>query len=341
MRVVDKTTSRNFLQYLYSARGEYAKTNEQIASGNRFEKLSDDVSAGTMVMRSRMERAKAEQQLSNVESIYDELATTESSLMNVGDILNDIQTSVIKGMSETVGQDGRDVIATEIGVMREEIIQFLNVRYGDKFVFGGANSSDDPPFVAGDDGRLNYNGIPVDDILRDNDGYYYLDTAGDRQNIPMEDQVYMDIGLGIRMTGSEVDYTSAFQISSSGLDALGFGVDAETGFSNNIYNILVDIEDALVNYDRDKLSELDLHFTGEVDKFRRNITDIGAKTNLLETMKTQLTSQIDNDTSRIYNLMGTDDAEAATRQTLNDYILKAVLQMGADIMPVSLMDFLR
>ena len=47
MRVADKTTQRNYLKYLNNARTDYAETNMKIASGNRFTKLSDDVSAGT------------------------------------------------------------------------------------------------------------------------------------------------------------------------------------------------------------------------------------------------------------------------------------------------------
>jgi hypothetical protein len=57
-------------------------------------------------------------------------------------------------------------------------------------------------------------------------------------------------------------------------------------------------------------------------------------------MEINLTATIDNYEEKIYNLMGTKDAEEATNQMMNDYVLKAVLQMGSKILPMSLMDFI-
>ncbi|MBQ5883329.1 MAG: hypothetical protein IIW72_02260, partial [Clostridia bacterium] len=62
MRVADKTTQRNYLRYLNNARTNYAETNMKIASGNRFIELSDDVSAGTRMLNSRVELFKSEKQ---------------------------------------------------------------------------------------------------------------------------------------------------------------------------------------------------------------------------------------------------------------------------------------
>ena len=60
MRVADKTRQRNYLKYLNKARNDYAETNMKIASGNRFIKLSEDVSAGTRLLNSRVELFKSE-----------------------------------------------------------------------------------------------------------------------------------------------------------------------------------------------------------------------------------------------------------------------------------------
>lgn len=341
MRVSDRTTARNYLKYINKAQSAYAKTNQQIASGNRFEKMSDDVSAGTRVMRHRMDLYKSEKHLDNVEAVNDELKSTESSLTAIGDILSEIHsTKLVKGMNETTGQSGRDAIATEVKAYRREILQYANLKYGKRYVFGGTNASFTEPFTEGSDGRLLYNGIAVDSIEKDADGYFYKDAAGVRQTIPMDDPIYMDVGLGIKMTGTNVDPNTGFQLSFSGLDVLGFGKSAD-GKSNNLYNILVDVEKNLRTYDKEKLGELDAHLVEQTDKFRANITDIGAKTQFLDTMQERLQNTVDNYKNRINNLMGTDDKEAATQLSMNEYVLKAVLSMGARILPTSLMDFLR
>ena len=83
------------------------------------------------------------------------------------------------------------------------------------------------------------------------------------------------------------------------------------------------------NYDLDELSKLQDQLVDRVYVFRTNVTDIGAKANFLDTMETRLTNQVDNYKFRIDELVGINDAEEATQQSMNDYILKAVIQMGS------------
>ena len=77
------------------------------------------------------------------------------------------------------------------------------------------------------------------------------------------------------------------------------------------------------------------------DDFRGNLTDMGSKTQFLETMQGSLENNVDSYKIRIDNLMGTHDEEAIMTLSSDEYVLKAVQQMGARILPLSLMDFLR
>ena len=155
----------------------------------------------------------------------------------------------------------------------------------------------------------------------------------------MDDDVYLDIGLGIKMAGTAVDPSTGYKISYSGLDIVGFGKD-EDGNSNNLYNALNDIEKALRDGDREKLGELNNKLMDQKKEFMANLTDLGAKTQFLETMETRLTNTIDDYTQRINNLMGVVPGEEETTLMMNDYALKAVLQLGSKILPTSLMDYI-
>lgn len=341
MRVADRSTARNFLKYLSKARTDYAETNHRIASGHRFEELSDDVSAGTRVLRARTDLYKSKKQYDNVKTISEEMKATEDGMTSINDILNDIHgKKIIKALDDTTGEAGRKAIANEIHAMRQEILQFANTQYGKKYVFGASNASNRAPFTLDGNGNVLYNGINVNEIQKRNDGTYFYVSNGKERDIPMNDDIYMDIGLGIKMNGSKVDPATGFKISYSGLEIMGFGQTAD-GKSNNIINVLKDIEDAIRNNDKEALGDLDTHLTELTDKFRSNLTDIGAKTNFLETMETRLKNSVDGYKTKINMLMGTNDGEESTNQTMNEYVLKAVIQMGARILPVSLMDFLR
>jgi flagellin-like hook-associated protein FlgL len=329
------------MKYLNKARSDYASTNEKISSGKRFDRISQDVIAGTKVLRVRTEMCKAETQYNNVKSAQEELSTTELAMTSINNILTSASSEKINAaLSEEKGEAGRTAIANEIEAMRNEILQYVNTKYNSRYVFGGSNSSYTAPFSLNSDGRLLYNGIDVDLIQQDVDGSYFYDNAGVQTKINLDTDVYLDIGLGIKLKGNDIDPNTGFKISYSGLEILGFGTNAD-GMSNNIFNVLTEIENNIRNYDSIALNEKHAHLRTLCDSFRANLTNIGAKTNLLETMEDRLKNSLDGYKSRVNTLMGINDAEEAMNQSMNEYVLKAVIQMGAKILPVSLMDFLR
>ncbi len=340
MRVTDKTIGRNYLSYLNQARYDYQQTVNRIATGKRFTQLSDDVSNGSRVLSTRTDLYKADKQLDNIQSINEELATTENNMMSINDILKSVGSEVlVKALNGTNDQASLDVYANEIENLRNEMLQFINAQYSDKYLFGGTNAQTAPFTVDEDTGRLQYNGIPVDDIQKDDDGYYYLDENGDKQDIPMDDDVYLDIGLGIKMAGTAVDPTTGFKISYSGIDIVGFGTD-ENGHSNNIFNVLVEVEQALRDGNKELTGELADKVQNMRNDFSKHLTDIGSKTSYLDTMEQRLTNTVDSYTERINQLMGTVPAEEETTLMMNDYTLQAIMQLGSKILPTSLMDYI-
>lgn len=340
MRVADRSTVRNYLSYLNNARNDYAETTDRIATGKRFTQISDDVSAGARVLETRNNKYKVEKQKDNITSIREELDAAESNMNTINDILKRVSSElIVKALNGTNDQATLDVYANEVAALKEELLQLANSKYGDKFLFGGTNAVSSPFTVDETTGRLKYNGVDVDSIQKDADGYFYEDATGARVEIPMDDDVYLDIGLGIKMAGTAVDPSTGYKISYSGLDIVGFGKD-EDGNSNNLYNALNDIEKALRDGDREKLGELNNKLMDQKKEFMANLTDLGAKTQFLETMETRLTNTIDDYTQRINNLMGVVPGEEETTLMMNDYALKAVLQLGSKILPTSLMDYI-
>lgn len=340
MRVTDRSTMRNFMKYMNKAKSNYAKTNEQIASEHRFERISDDVSAGTKVMRTRMDMYKAQKHLDNVGSVAEEIKTTEDTLMAVSELLGNAHSTALKAASQMDSSSSNTVLANEVKNLREHLLQLMNTKFGETYSFGGSNASLKAPFSVDANGKLLYNNIDVDSIKKDGDGYYYMDGAGDRQEIPMDEDVYMDVGLGIRMNASQIDGQTGLKINYSGLDAFGFGVNDE-GLTNNVYNILKNIEDNIRTFDKDKITAADTQLKQITEKFQVNLADVGSKTKFIENMEDRLKSNVLNYETRITSLMGTDTAEAAMQQSTNESVLKAVLQIGSRVLPVSLMDFIR
>ena len=342
MRVADSTTQRNYLSYLDQAKNNYATTNARIYSGERFSTISDDVSAGTRVLRVRADKSKAEEYQNTVKAVNEQLSVTENGITSINTILQTVHTKIVKAESDTTGDSGRATIAEEIKNLQSEVLQYLNTKYNNSYVLGGSASVSAPFTVDDNSGALKYNGVLVSEISYDAAAKQYKDGSG--KVIPMESDVYADVGLGLKMTGSDVQSDTAFKISYSGLEVAGVAKDGTVtgGTSNNIYDLLTKIRESMTSSDYGTtLGTLDTELTAKRDTFSTFITDVGTKTSYLDSLDESLDTKIDSYKSQINSLMGIDDAEEATNQTLNDYVLKAVLSMGSKILPVSLMDYLK
>lgn len=346
MRVTGRSSSRNYLKYLNKALTDQAAIQERMASKNRFEKVSDDVSSGIQAMKARTELFKAEKNLDNVQSINDMMTSAESALISSEERLSDIYPKILKAVNGTTNESDRKVLAQEIEAMRMEILTNLNTQISGQYLFGGTNNYSAPFTFDDKTGKLKYNGVLVDEIQKREDGTYFYESqdAGGNKievEIPMDKDVYMDVGLGIRMSGPSVDASTAFKISFSGLDIAGWGVDGE-GMSDNFLNILGEIHDELVsdNYSSKNVDKLATKLKALSDKFLTNVTDMGSRTQFLSSMEDRLEKNVNTLDNKISRLTATEYDEESIHQATNTAVLNALYRLGSSVIPLSLMDFL-
>lgn len=227
MRVAQRMISRNYMRTLNNTLSKRAQSLERGDSGLKFNKLSDNVSDGSRAMHIQEERYQSTQQLDNVENLYAEMKSVDSNMESIHSILQSVQEKVLQAMSEDYGATSREVIAKQIEKNKEEIIQFANAQFAGKYLFSGTNNSTQPFTVNEQSGKLQFNGVEVEKIYKDTDGKFYYDDPANtppKTLVPNSEEIYADIGLGLKLAdGAQVDPRTAFQVSFSGLDILGFG----------------------------------------------------------------------------------------------------------------------
>ena len=175
MRVAQRMISRNYRRQVNSSLKKQADTLERSESGLKFKRLSDDVAAGSRAMHLQEERYQATQQLENTKDLIAEMKSVDSNMDSIHSVLQKVQERMLMGMSEDYGATAREVIAKEIHSSKEQILQFVNNQFGGKYLFAGTNNSAQP-FTEGEDGKLCFNGIPVEQIYKSTaDGKYYYD----------------------------------------------------------------------------------------------------------------------------------------------------------------------
>lgn len=176
MRVAQRMISRNYRRTVNSALKKQADTLERSESGLKFKRLSDDVAAGSRAMHLQEERYQATQQLENTKDLIAEMKSVDSNMDSIHSVMQKLQERILMGMSEDYGADAREVISKEVASKKDQILQFINNQFGGKYLFAGTNNSVQP-FTANEDGKLCFNGIPVEQIYKSTqDGKYYYDN---------------------------------------------------------------------------------------------------------------------------------------------------------------------
>ena len=346
MRVAQRTISRNYLRTLNGALSKRTESFERGSTGLKFATLSENVSDGTRAMHVQEQRYQANQYLDNTNNLLYEMNSVDSNMKSIHSVLQTAQEKVLKGMSESMGQDGRDVLAKEISKLKEEILQFANAQYGGKYLFSGTNNSAAPFTVNEDTGKLMYNGVEVEKIQQKNGEYFYMDKNNQKVAIPKNDPIYADIGLGYRYDGNmTADPRTAFQVSFSGLELLGFGTaTGENGIqvSGNVYDLLTEIENSLTpDLNKEALDDQYTQLVDLTDQVGVCRTDLGTGMNFLERNADRLQNDIDNLTEQESGLISSNPADEAIKLKECEYVWMAVLQLGSQILPSSLLDFMR
>lgn len=343
MRIAQRMVTRNYMKSLNTSLSKRAESLDRGTTGLKFKKLSENVADGTRAMRVQEERIRSEAQLKTVESIMLEFNSVDSNLDSIDSVIQTVQEKVLLSMSENYGETARQVLAQEIGSLKGQILQFCNAQFGGKYLFSGTNNAT-PPFAVNEDNKLTFNGIAMEDIFYDQGKYYYMDGA-EQKRVPDSEDIYMDIGLGLRLEDGRPDPRTAFKVSFSGIEIMGFGAEASgelhgTSVSSNVYDLLTQLETAVSNYDIDKMDDMHKQLVNLNDKMRMSRTDLGTRYNFLERTEDRLKNDIDNLSEMESNLVSADPAEEAINMKMYEYVWLATLQLGSKILPTSLLDFI-
>ena len=162
----------------------------------------------------------------------------------------------------------------------------------------------------------------------------------------------MDIGIGLNVKNGVVDPRSAFNMSVSGLDALGYGTSEVTyqdrsGEShtievpNNAFELLDEMSSALHDKDFDKLGVLNDQLRKTVDDLVTEIADVGVRTNYLENHTGRLEDEEFYMTDIQSDLEYIEDTDELINQKMREYSWLLTLQYGGKILPQSLMDYVQ
>ncbi|MCM3389098.1 flagellar hook-associated protein FlgL [Ureibacillus chungkukjangi] len=308
MRVTQSMLSSNMLRNLSSSYSKMSDLQNQINTGKKVTRPSDDPVTAIKGMGYRTDLNKIEQFDRNMTQVNSWLDSSDDALGQVGDALTRVKELVIQAANDTNTVDDRQKIKLEIDQIRKQIQDVANTKIADKYIFSGTKTQA-PLFV---NGELNNN-------LYDSTTNTFVPGASG--------EVKMEVFDGIQLQVNTSDAGELFK---------------------NVDELMVNITNALQESDGQKIGNLlggladgtDDSLSEIQNKVLESRADVGARQNRVEMMGNRLSLQEINVTKQMSENEDVDYAEAITQMTTYESIHQASLSVGAKIIQRSLVDFL-
>ena len=137
MRITNNMLSQNLLRNLETAQGRMGQLQNQLSSGHRISRPSDDPVGIQNAMRLKSNISSVEQWKSNADEAIGYMNTTDSTLGDMTSMLQRVRELTVQGANGTLAADDRIAIANEVYQISDQLKMMANTQIGSKYIFSG------------------------------------------------------------------------------------------------------------------------------------------------------------------------------------------------------------
>lgn len=145
LRSTDAPTSSTTAAQISAARRRITDAQQQISSGKRINRPSDDPQGAAAVITLRTTQAEINQMKRNAGAASDALLAIDADVDNYERLIERARTLLARGGSDMTTDESKDILATEIDSLRSRMLALANSRREGIYVFGGTRQNE-PPF---------------------------------------------------------------------------------------------------------------------------------------------------------------------------------------------------
>lgn len=337
MRVTNSMLTSNFLNNLNNSMTRLGGLQGQLATNKKYTHISDDPVSVIYAQQARGKLRMLDIYQGNVSLATSWLTQAETSMTELNKIIQAAYEQAVDASTDVKGEDDRQIISKYVGQLRDHVLTVLNTTIGDKYVFGGHNTTgyvkdgelvppfgyEEVPIDASDPSLgtkrvLTYNGLDISDPANQ--------AVVDKL---MNEVISFDIGAGIRM-----------EISLNGV--LGSNYQLSDGTKTNIYNLMDEFTRALeTGAGVDEINDFIKPLQDAQSHVLDAIAGIGGRYSRLELMASRYEQDQINYTSMLSDAEDADQAELIMNYKMAEAVYNAALSVGAYIIQPTLMDFLK
>lgn len=309
MRITSMMQSTQLLRNLGNNNANMLDWQNKLATGQKISKPSDDPVGIGYQMRYTTELSRNEQYLANANTGIGWLSQTDSVLQQANSILQRLNTLVNLAANGTVTPEVREQIGLEVSQLREQMVSIGNSTYDGRHIFNG-QKTDQAPYTSTD---AAYNTT--------DSGVYYLNVSS-------------SVTVEVSLSGETV-FGKAGTPEQPGPPV----IPAVPG--NNIFQMFDDIIGHLQNSDQTALSNSLSDIDGAIGQISLNLAEVGARMNRFELIQSRIGDEKVSLTTLRSSVADVDMADAIIQLQLQQNVLQASLSVGAKVMQMSLLDYIR
>jgi flagellar hook-associated protein 3 FlgL len=151
MRITQSMMSNRMLTNLSNSYSDLNKYSEQLSSGKKITKPSDDPVVATKGMSYRTEVRDVEQYKRNLSEAQTWIDNSDSALGNATSALQRIRELAVQASNGTYEEGQRGNIAQEVDQLKEQLASIANTQVNEKYIFNGSDTNT-APVTINDDG---------------------------------------------------------------------------------------------------------------------------------------------------------------------------------------------
>jgi flagellar hook-associated protein 3 FlgL len=317
MRITMQMFYDRFLSDMQRNMEAIFRSHEQLSTGKRINRPSDDPTAMSRAIGYKTEISAIEQHKRAVNTARNSIESIESALTNLNNIITRARELAMSGATGSVDAGARRMIASEVDALLQSAIGIANTRVGDRYIFSGFRS-DTPPIGT--------------------TGASTIDAATDTNSVKID--IHAGITVEINMPAIRV-FNDTTALATALPPTMPPPATPPTGADRFVLQALNTLRLALegdnVDIIRRSLDSLD-SVQGIV---LQEIGEIGATLSKINAIEKYHNDRNHNLNTYLSNDTDTDIARAVSEMAQRQTALEGLRTVSTEFMRTSLFDFLR
>ncbi len=279
------------------------KLTQDISSGQKIHKLSDDAIALSDSMRIKKSLSFIEEFKKNIGFATDWLSETETSLKAMNDSLTRAKELAVQMANATQTADTREGAAEEIDQIIRHLVAVGNVKYDDRYVFSGLITDTAPFSINTDAGTGRITSV----TYQGDDGHFQVPTN-------------FDSNTTVNINGAEIG--------------------AQVGGTNDeIFSTLISLRDAMLNNDPDGIRAQMDSLDDALQTVNAQMSKVGSRMNALEAKRSALENIGIDKEILLSDAVDTDFASAVSDLEKTKMAFQASLKLFGNMAELNIVNY--